>query len=382
MKPRENTAPPSQTIVPDKFLDSEGMLIPTNISKELIAQLADDHAYPDGRYKKKELEDLLSQTARPSPAAVNYDVIKLNHQFFAVFIGKDYSLGKGASGKVKYLQSLTDSSWHVVKIIPQRKISQHEFQREVHNLMKAGMGTGGFFRESPSKGGQYVIVMKHAPGISLDKLLSNENIKLKPDEWLNICRGILSALDELHQKELFHFDIKLDNYIYDPETKTVRLVDLGLATDIIEGKGHILSDSVPPNAAPECEQPIPPDRETAEVDYIVTYHSESYAAAATMLDLLGKEGVIDKEKIPDPKIRTELQTLLRSMVNADSPEARPSVKTALNTINHLLQAQQKLSQPRENRPQRTGFFTRDRMGNAKARTPDTPAPSADSNKKV
>ena len=44
---------------------------------------------------------------------------------------------------------------------------------------------------------------------------------------MKITRGICEAIEELHNKNIVHSDLKLENMIYDPKENIVRLIDFG-----------------------------------------------------------------------------------------------------------------------------------------------------------
>lgn len=63
-------SPPSE--VPDSFLNEEGRLISSLASTQIIELFKDEHAYPDGRYKKNDLEAALNQRHPDKPIKAAY----------------------------------------------------------------------------------------------------------------------------------------------------------------------------------------------------------------------------------------------------------------------------------------------------------------------
>jgi len=73
------------------------------------------------------------------------------------------------------------------------------------------------------------LVLEWAPGELLETYLRRQ-APLPPDEVASIVQQIARAVGAAHQVGIVHRDLKPDNCIYDPETRTVRLLDFGIAT--------------------------------------------------------------------------------------------------------------------------------------------------------
>lgn len=73
------------------------------------------------------------------------------------------------------------------------------------------------------------LVLEWAPGELLEHYL-RQHAPLPPDEVASIVRQIAGAVGAAHQVGIVHRDLKPDNCIYDPDTRTVRLLDFGIAT--------------------------------------------------------------------------------------------------------------------------------------------------------
>ena len=78
-------------------------------------------------------------------------------------------------------------------------------------------------------GNLYQLVMNNG-GVSLDTYI----LKIDFREWASILLQILECLKVLSEHKLVHMDIKLNNIVYDPVTKSVRLIDFGLTTSFDE----------------------------------------------------------------------------------------------------------------------------------------------------
>ena len=79
---------------------------------------------------------------------------------------------------------------------------------------------------SEAEGRPYYI-MTYIQGGSLEDLLQREK-KISPERAIEICKGILSALSEVHKKGIIHRDIKPDNVLLGENGEPI-LIDFGIA---------------------------------------------------------------------------------------------------------------------------------------------------------
>jgi len=68
----------------------------------------------------------------------------------------------------------------------------------------------------------------------------------------NIFRQLTSAVAYLHSKKVNHRDIKLDNIVYDPEKKQIKLIDFGFSKKIDPQKSERLYCGTPSYMSPEA----------------------------------------------------------------------------------------------------------------------------------
>lgn len=74
-----------------------------------------------------------------------------------------------------------------------------------------------------------VLSLKRAPGKPLSAWIKERTL-LSIDACA-VLKGVLIALYGLEKRELYHFDIKPSNIMYDWESRTVTLIDLGIAEE-------------------------------------------------------------------------------------------------------------------------------------------------------
>jgi serine/threonine protein kinase len=75
--------------------------------------------------------------------------------------------------------------------------------------------------------GRPYYIMSYREGGSLEDLLQKEK-KLSPERAIELCKGILSALSEIHAKGIIHRDIKPDNVLLGDKGEAI-LIDFGIA---------------------------------------------------------------------------------------------------------------------------------------------------------
>ncbi len=78
--------------------------------------------------------------------------------------------------------------------------------------------------------------MEYLPGISLSAYLKQQpSHRLSEDNCRKIMAKMADSLKYLHNKQIAHRDIKLENVILD-ETNSPKLIDFGFSTCIERGK--------------------------------------------------------------------------------------------------------------------------------------------------
>lgn len=195
---------------------------------------------------------------------------------------------------------------------------------------------------------QEEILMEYVPGIDLAtffdpfrKIGSKEPLgsSLKPLELLILLQKMAICVQEsVHQFGSIHRDIKLNNFIYDPDTGTVKLVDYGIAvTPAAESKGIYndpSSSGTPGYIAPE-----------AAFAESYTQKSDVFALGTTMafvLDMIDMNCETSSiglflspyklsltpnpqfiKKIPDREVRSYLETLLFLMKGRERKDLKP-----------------------------------------------------------
>ena len=79
-------------------------------------------------------------------------------------------------------------------------------------------------------GGIPFLAIEWAPGELLEKYAKSKG-HLEPADAAIITTQIAAAVEAAHSQNIVHRDLKPDNVMYDPATRTVKLLDFGIATD-------------------------------------------------------------------------------------------------------------------------------------------------------
>ena len=164
------------------------------------------------------------------------DVQRQQHKM-VLYTGKDKVLGYGKYGKVKLLQDYLSNVWYAVKI--QTTVDNKLFDIEVENLRKVGMLFDSITLSSRDKN---YVAMELAKGVEALKLIKKYLFKDDDDKDLKVLR-ILSAaakaLQTLHDNKMIHRDVKLENFVYNPDEDKCKIIDyqfLALVDD--DGECH------------------------------------------------------------------------------------------------------------------------------------------------
>ncbi len=75
---------------------------------------------------------------------------------------------------------------------------------------------------------ELILIQELAEGASLLEYLKKENFGEL--EAALIIKKVVETLMQIHEKEIIHRDIKLENIVYNAKTQELRLIDFGLST--------------------------------------------------------------------------------------------------------------------------------------------------------
>lgn len=135
-------------------------------------------------------------------------------------------LGSGGMGDVYKAYNAALNRTAAIKILHQQEMADR-FRNEAYIQSSVSHPNIASLYEYLVSGDTACIIMEYVDGDSLDVYLHRKG-KLSSDETEQIVKQIASALDYLHGKDIFHRDIKPQNFKIDAHGK-VTMLDFGIA---------------------------------------------------------------------------------------------------------------------------------------------------------
>lgn len=217
-------------------------------------------------------------------ASLPFSVIKMpgDKGFYILDHGEGSILGRGGWGKVKRGYYCNENG--VINPAPLAIKVQDNVGDDEKAVREVGLFAhvhgkqedSHIYQRAPLASKQYSF-MPQLPGQQLDIYLRENAATLTPEKRLAIATAAMAAMDEAHQKDVVHLDIKPGNMLYDEKTGKVFLIDFGSAE-----KSKQLVDSM----CPGTEEYAPPEFVSRRAAY-ATGAMDVYSAAATVGEILG-----------------------------------------------------------------------------------------------
>ena len=128
---------------------------------------------------------------------------------------------------------------------------------------------------------------------------------LSVHEVLSIGERVSEALAGMHAERLLHKDVNPNNIIYNPQTDTVRVIDLGIATSMgVELQDSDAFEGTIPYMAPE---------QTGRLNRVLDNRADLYSLGATLYELLCGT---------PPFVNEDTQKLMYSILTHPAPDVR------------------------------------------------------------
>lgn len=235
--------------------------------------------------------------------------------------GKDRVLGKGGFGVVKLAQDFESNKLVAVKIQNSQFLPEEAYLKEKSILQEFGRLKGALKRMERDK--DYTILSLHF-GQDLERYV--ESASFDESEALQMIAQMVRELQSMHAKDLVHRDIKLENFMWDPEGNQLDIIDFGFVKSL-QGQESI---STRDEAGSEGYQ-----APEAVNDGVYSKQSDYYALGVTIINLL-------QDKHPElyEKLKPQLEYLTK-----EQPHLRASSLSGLSTKIKLLEAEQKQGKP-------------------------------------
>ena len=126
----------------------------------------------------------------------------------------------------------------------------------------------------------YVIVLEDFGGISLKQWLK-EREKLSLEEFLFLAIATAESLGEIHAQHIIHKDINPANIVFNPETKEVKIIDFGIATQLSRENPTLKN----PNVLEGTLAYISPEQ-TGRMNRSLDYRTDFYSLGVTFYEML------------------------------------------------------------------------------------------------
>ncbi|MDJ0511771.1 MAG: AAA family ATPase, partial [Crocosphaera sp.] len=126
-----------------------------------------------------------------------------------------------------------------------------------------------------------IIVFEDFGAISLNHLLTQYAQGIPIDLFLPLSLEITEALAQLHSQNIIHKDINPSNIIINPETMELKLIDLGISTQLSR-ENHFLQS---PHNLEGTLSYISPEQ-TGRMNRVLDYRSDFYSLGVTFYELL------------------------------------------------------------------------------------------------
>ena len=181
------------------------------------------------RKKKRAYDPDLAETTR----------VKFNMNHNVPFIGDNIdgyiiidSLGWGKNSLVYKVVKADNKRTYSMKMLSKSSIEKKDtverFKNEIDIISKVKHPNivefidSGFHNDCP------YLVMEYVDGVDLEEYLVTRG-KIPLSAFSHIAFDIASAIDELHNRKIYHRDIKLKNILYEIKSGEAKLSDFGIA---------------------------------------------------------------------------------------------------------------------------------------------------------
>ncbi|MDZ8056288.1 MAG: AAA family ATPase [Aulosira sp. ZfuVER01] len=125
----------------------------------------------------------------------------------------------------------------------------------------------------------FAIIMEDFGGESLAKIISTTKFTLM--EFLKLAVQITKSLSDIHTAKIIHKDINPSNIVFNPKTQQLKIIDFGIATDLLRETLTLRNPTVLEGTLAY----ISPEQ-TGRMNRSLDYRTDFYSLGATLYELL------------------------------------------------------------------------------------------------
>jgi serine/threonine protein kinase len=242
---------------------------------------------------------------------------------FILYRGKKYEgterkLGEGGFGSVKLAQDYNTNELVAVKIQNVTMLPEEVYATERDMLKTIGMFRGTVKRDEKDKD---YLIQALLYGSNLEEHLESSK---DSTEVLDIIVKASEQISKLHEINLIHRDIKLENFMWDPETKKMELIDFAFVQEVEGNHIRIMRDDA--------------GSDTYKSPEVVDFGEYSKRSDLFALGVMIEEIVKDNH----PKIYQEMKDDIELL---KSPNVNDRPLNLKDTIAHLVKLQKSQLDP-------------------------------------
>ncbi|XP_053952450.1 membrane-associated tyrosine- and threonine-specific cdc2-inhibitory kinase [Anastrepha ludens] len=253
----------------------------------------------------------------------------MNETYFEQCFTRLAKIGEGSFGEVFKVRSKEDGRMYAIKMSKELYRSEHYRQERLEEVRRYEEFSGHanfvqFYRAWEQKNRLYM--QMELCRESLDRYLVRHRHIPEEKIW-NMLLDLLLALKSLHDRNLIHLDIKLDNVLIGDDD-SCKLADFGLVIDVDRANRHQATEGDSRYMAPEILQ----GRFSKAADIFSLGVAILELSCYLELPHNGplwqqlRSGVLPQDFMKS--ISPDLETLIRQMMSPE-PDSRPTVDTIL-----------------------------------------------------
>jgi serine/threonine protein kinase len=185
------------------------------------------------------------------------------------------------------------------------------------------------------------LIEEYVRATSLDEYVrkKSQSVGLKEREALRIFEQLLETVSHVHLTSFSHHDLKPDNILYDPLTRTIKLIDFGLSLKMDEDDRVEFCSGTPLYMAPELlhnvgeHNAVKSDVWSLGVILFYLLVGDSPYLNVSSMDVL--LSIVDSRSFYMPRfLSKDAHALISSMMTTD-PDERPSLSQLLQQTRQL-----------------------------------------------